>query len=409
MRTPDRRPVAAVFALGGAAFFLLAGYEFVRGASTSLFIGAYGARQLPWVLALSPLGTLAIVVAYGWVLTRLGSRRTLAVTTLASGLALAACYVGIRSGVPLASGALYVLREAYIVVLIEQYWSYINSTLTTAQAKRFNGPIVGVASVGAILGSYSLGHFATALGTPQFVLLAAASALPAAACGLLAFRLGGEPVRPPSEAAAPGHLGLSLFRRHRVLPLLLAVIACTQLIAAVLDVAFGGLVEAAFPLTDERSSYLGYFWSAVNLGAFGLQFIVAPLLLPRLSLRHLHMGIPLLHVVAAGALLLHPTLAVGAVAFLLFKAVDYSLFRAGKEVLYIPLPFDARYRAKEVIDAFGYRAAKGVTSLGLALAGQVAVLPAAIFPLLAVATSGVWLALVTRLLRTPPQDQSPVS
>ena len=407
-----RRPVAAVFALGGAAFFLLAGYGFVRSASSSLFIEAYGARHLPWVLAMSPVGALAIVFLYGWVLTHLGSRRTLAATTLASGLGLAACYVGVRAGVPLAAAMLYVLREAYIVVLIEQYWSYINSTLSAEQAKRYNGPIAGVASVGAILGSYSLGHFATTLGTAQFVLLAAASALPAAAFGVLAFHLGGEPARPPQEAAPRGHLALSLFRQHRVLPLLLAVIACTQLIAAVLEVAFSDLLEGAFPVMDERSSYLGYFWATINTGAFALQFIVAPLLLPRLSLRHLHVGIPLLHVAAAAALLLHPTLAVGAVAFLLFKAVDYSLFRAGKEVLYIPLPFDARYRAKEVIDAFGYRAAKGGASLALGVAGEVlevlvgeaAALPLIVFPAIAGATSGVWLVLVRRLLRAPSED-----
>ena len=51
-------------------------------------------------------------------------------------------------------------------------------------------------------------------------------------------------------------------------------------------------------------------------------------------------------------------------AFALFKTIDYSTFRAAKEILYIPLSFDARYRAKEVIDVFGYRFGK----LSLAIA-----------------------------------------
>ena len=407
-----KRPVAAVLALGGAAFFLLAGYEFARSASSSLFITAYGARRLPWVLALSPVGTLAIVYAYGWVLTRLGSRRTLAVTTLASGLGLAAGYLGVISGVPLAAAGLYVLREAYIVVLIEQYWSYINSTLTDGQARRLNGPVAGIASVGSILGGMIGGRLVASVGTEQFVLFAALSAVPAAAMGLLAFRLGGEPAREADEPAGRGHLSLGLFRQHRVLPMLLAVIACTQLIAAVLDVAFGELVETAYATQDERSTFFYHFWTGVNVGAFALQFVVAPLLLPRLSLRHLHAAIPLLHLAAAAALLLHPTLAVGAGAFLLFKAVDYSLFRAGKEVLYIPLPFDARYRAKEVIDAFGYRLAKGGGSLTLGVVeelvglilGAGAAMPFAVFPAVAGLASGLWLVLVRRLLRSGDQS-----
>jgi len=43
------------------------------------------------------------------------------------------------------------------------------------------------------------------------------------------------------------------------------------------------------------------------------------------------------------------------------KPIDYSLFRAAKKILYIPFSFDVRYRAKEVIDVFGYRFGKGAS------------------------------------------------
>jgi AAA family ATP:ADP antiporter len=393
--------VAALFAVGGAAFFLLCGYEFVRGTSASLFIGAFGARRLPWVMALSPVGTLLVVYVYGWLLSRLSARRTLLATTLLSGGVMAACYVGAHSGLAAAAAALYVFREAYIVVIIEQYWSYVDSTLTTDQARRYNGPMCGLASVGAILGSSSLGYFAESLGTVHFILLAAISTVPAGVLGLMAYRLGGDPAPGPPSEREPGHLALPLFRRHRQLRLLLAVVVATQLVATVLDIAFSELVEEALQDTDQRSSYLGYFWASVNTGALVLQFVVTPLLLPRLSLRCLHLAIPLIHVAGAIALLLHPTLTVGAAVFLLFKAVDYSLFRAGKEVLYMPLPFDARYRSKEVIDAFGYRAAKGGGStLLIPIEGLIAV-PAAAYPAAAAIVAAVWVGLASRLTGKP--------
>ena len=80
----------------------------------------------------------------------------------------------------------------------------------------------------------------------------------------------------------------------------------------------------------------------------------------------------LVHLIAGAALTIAPSLRSGAIAFLLFKALDYSLFRAAKEILYIPLSFDARYRAKQVIDSFGYRFAKGgsagvITVIGFAM------------------------------------------
>ena len=44
----------------------------------------------------------------------------------------------------------------------------------------------------------------------------------------------------------------------------------------------------------------------------------------------LHPGIPLVHLIAGAALTIAPSLRSGATAFLLFKALDYSLF-SGRE------------------------------------------------------------------------------
>ena len=78
-------------------------------------------------------------------------------------------------------------------------------------------------------------------------------------------------------------------------------------------------------------------------------------------------------------------------ALFLSKTVDYSVFRASKEVLYVPLPFTARYRGKLTIDALIYRSTKGLASALLSLAGLVAgVLPLRLYPLLAIAFGGLW-------------------
>ena len=154
------RPIAASLCIGGAAFFLLAGYEFARSASSSLFIGKYGADSLPFVMALSPVGTLAFLYSYGILLSWLKPRATLAITTLLSGGGLLACYLLIVENIGWGTALLFILREGYIVVLIEQYWSFIDSTLSEKQAQRYNGPICGFASIGAIAGSTFVGFFA---------------------------------------------------------------------------------------------------------------------------------------------------------------------------------------------------------------------------------------------------------
>lgn len=53
-----------------AAGFLLAGYEFVRSPSNTLFKAAWGADRLPIVMALMPLGVLTVLYVYSRILSR---------------------------------------------------------------------------------------------------------------------------------------------------------------------------------------------------------------------------------------------------------------------------------------------------------------------------------------------------
>ena len=361
-----RRHLLTMGALSAAAAFLLAGYECVRSVSNSLFIEAYGAKQIPYVMAASPPTVLLMVWFYGWVLSRVGPHRTLVLTTILSSAALGACYLAVAAGSRPATVLLYVIREGYIVVLIEQYWALANSTLTTRQAKSLNGPFTGCGSLGAIAGGLLVGQLAEAIGSQSLLLVAAALLLPAAVFGAWAYRSRGEPRPSAEERAAPrGILAAGVLFRSGTLVRLALLIGTTQVVSALLDLRFHGLAEQAMSNMDQRSAYFGGFWSCVNGITFGLQFVVAPLALRRLPLRIVHLAIPAAHLIACGALILRPSILTAAIAFLLFKSLDYSVFRAAKEILYVPLSFDARYRCKALIDMFGYRLAKSATSLAV--------------------------------------------
>jgi ATP/ADP translocase len=46
-------------------------------------------------------------------------------------------------------------------------------------------------------------------------------------------------------------------------------------------------------------------------------------------------------------------------AFMAFKILEYSVYVASKEMIFIPLSFEARHVAKEYIDVVAYRLGKG--------------------------------------------------
>jgi AAA family ATP:ADP antiporter len=352
-------------------------------------------------MALGPVGTLAGLYGYGKLLSWFGGAKALVISTLTAGCGILVCYIGIVNGIDLAVGALYVLRESYIVILIEQYWSFINSTLNGDQARRLNGPICGIASVGAIAGGLTVGQLSGVLGTNALLLFAAASLVPAAALSLAGYRIGGVPrgERMGGTGATHGTLALSEFKTSPVLRYLALLILLTQLMSTVLDLRFNSLVEASGLATDDMTAFYGNFYAGLNVAAFVLQFLAAPVILKLFSLRSVHLGIPGIHLLTCVLLLIHPMLATGAAAYLIFKAVDYSVFRASKEVLYLPLSYDARYRTKEVIDAFGYRASKGITSGALAVATSVfGSIPGQVFPIMGLGAAGLWAVVARRLV-----------
>lgn len=408
-------PLPFALWIGAAAAFQLCGYEFVRSTSNTLFKEVYGAANLPVVMAASLPTLLAALYVYGRVLTWLGPRRTLLATSAASALAMLLCYAAITSGSAPARRALYIVREVYVVLLIEQYWSLINSTLTDTSARRLNGPICGLGSLGAILGGLGVARWSVEFGTPAMILLAAAATVPAAYCSDVACRLAGEP-RPATDAEHPTSVGDSLGLKELLAnPLLiglLLIIIATQVVSAVFDLAFQGALQDAFPNRDQQNAWSGNFYAVLNgASAFG-QFVLAPLLLTWVPLRAIHLLIPVIHCAAGILVWRTPTLFVTAGAYLLFKAVDYSVFRAAKELLYLPLSFDARYRAKELIDVFGYRFGKGASSFTLAgLSSRGVTLGAAAFGLCGAGAAGVWLLLaaVTMRRREEHKDYSPRS
>jgi AAA family ATP:ADP antiporter len=260
--------------------------------------------------------------------------------------------------------------------------------------------------VGAIVGGLTAGRLATPLGTETLLLFAAGTLVPAGILSAVAYHVAGEP-KPTEEErkARKGQLALGLFLRNRTLLYLALLVASTQAVSTVLDLRFSMLLEEAIPLKDKRTAFLGTFWGGLNGITFFLQFVLTPLLLRLCPLRLVHAAIPLVHLTACAALLAHPTLFTSALAFLLFKSLDYSAFRAGKEILYIPLSFEARYRAKQVIDAFGYRASKGIMSGLLAAAGRLfGRLPGATYPILAIGSAVAWLFFVMRLTAKPSQE-----
>lgn len=387
--------MAAAAGLAGlSASFLFCGYEFIRSPIESIFIDNFGAAAKPYALSCVPVMMGLLIYLYGRALSAFGAARSMAGSMLLSGAMFAAAYFSLDwLGKPMVF-FLFIFKESYVVIISEQYWSFINSVVRDEEGKVFNGPVAGLGALGSLIGGFLLGHYAVRLHTESFILLSAICFLPAMALMWKAYGRIAEP-KPAAaeEGGKKGHLHLSILRENRTILFIALIIFATQVVATALDLRFSLLVQDALPDKDLRTAFLGGFWMKVNIFSFSMQFLLAPLLLRYLSVRRIQTAIPVVHVATCVLLLIYPSLWLGSAAFLLFKGMDYSIFRASKETLYIPFSYDTRYRAKQVADAFTYRFSKGLTSVVLSVIKSFSAIPVAAYAAMGLAFSAAWLGL----------------
>jgi len=395
------RPVALPMILTGlSAAFLFCGYEFIRSPAESLFIAEFGAPARVYALGCVPFALALLIYLYGRALSAFGPRRAMLGSMALSLVAFVAAFFALKSGLKAFAFLLFVWKESYVVIIAEAFWSFINSTLRGGEGRTWNGPVSGLGALGSVAGSFLISRYAVSLTTEPFILFCGLLMLPAMLFTHLAYRRAGEPAADASEAGGrKGHLHLGILRENRTVLFIALIIFCAQVVSTVLDLHFSRLVQAAYPAKDARTAWLGSFWMNVNLVSFGMQFLVSPILLRLAPRRAVQVAIPLVHVATAGVLLFHPQLGVAALAYLLFKSLDYSIFRASKETLYVPFSWDTRYRAKQIVDAFTYRFSKGFTAIALSALGAFVAIPTGFYAVCAFAFSSIWTALAFPLTR----------
>jgi len=394
-----RKNFLALILIAVSASFLLAGYECVRSAGNTLFKTVYGVDRMAFANLFVPPTLIVSIYLYAKVLSKLGARMTFLACYIFSGIVMGLGYVTYVSGLEKFIFAVYVIRKIYVVILIEQYWSFLTSTMSTESGKKTFGVVLGISTIGAVLGGKLVGALAVPLGTDIMLLFSALFLIPAALISDFAFKIAGEPKPKVEEKKEKAVLALGLFKKSWLLPGILLIIISTQILSTALELNFQTILDTAFPNPDEQTAYSGNYFAILNGAALILQFFLSPVVLKWIPLSAVHIAIPIIHFGMAVGVLLNPNLAMVGLALLTFKAFDYSIFRAAKEIFYIPLSYDARYRAKQVIDVFGYRLGEGFASFAIVLFQGIGMFFVAFYASAAIFASIVWIGLLVPTLR----------
>jgi AAA family ATP:ADP antiporter len=349
------------------SFLITMEASITKAVSNSVFIALYSAKWLPYAwLALVPLNLL-IVSGYNRFLPKIGCFKMLLATTLFTICVnvFSAYYLSQIKWFPF---ALYLWKDLYIMLMFQQLWSVLNATVTLSKAKYLYGILYGVGGMGSVLGSMVPGFLAVRYGSEKLLLIT----IPFYILLIIAYGImlkirekhpDMEAISFDSSAKSNFTTGAVQIFRSKLLVFIMLLVIFMQISSTLLDFKFNSAIEILYPIKDLRTEYLGKFFSLVNGANVILQFLGSFIFIHLLGLKRSHTVIPLFMMVCTSLMFAMPIFPILAFTYGAIKTIDYSIFGVIKEMLYIPLSMEEKFKAKSVIDIFAYRSSKALASL----------------------------------------------
>jgi len=369
-------------------FLTVFGYAFARPCIDSIFLEHYSNDDLPAAWLLTSLLSAVVIAIYNRYNQRYAILHLYGATSVICASLLAILLLAYSLGFIPAIFLLYIWKEIYMVVLMETYWSFADIVFSITTAKHNYGWAMAISSLGGVLGNLIVGPFAKQVGTP----LALSSLIVFLLMGLGVAYFGRKLADEKPSVKEKNQIGFGikvLFSSRYLVPL--AILACTvQVITALIDYRFNGMLQENYVNTDVRTEVLGFIHAAVNVIGISIQLFMA-VILRVFGIGTTFKSIPFLMSLVMLLFVLLPHFAIMVVVKIANKALDYSLFRGVKEILYIPLTREEKTQGKGLIDIFMYRLARGLSSI--LLMGMIAVGMASYVMELSLAFSLLWLLL----------------
>lgn len=329
----------------------------LKPASRSLFIETVGADALPYVW-IGTASVMALLISGYHRLLRRFQRINIVLCSclLFSGL-LVMFRLLLTSPLAAVVVAFYIFVDILGVVLVEQFWSLTNAIYTTHDGRSWYGYIGTGGLLGGVLGGLLAAVLVrhTNLQTPDLLLVAAAIL---SLIMLLTWIMARRGIT--QEETSCGHPtqhtgGWRALKHSRYLMTIAAVLLLSQLASPLVEYQFMKSVEQVYLEQEARTAFLSLFFSLLG----GISIIVN---LGVTSLVHQKLGVvagllaqPLMMILCSLAFVVQPSLPFSAATKISDRGLSYSINRASKELLYVPIDSVLIYQAKAWIDMFGYR------------------------------------------------------
>jgi ATP:ADP antiporter, AAA family len=392
-------------------FALLCGYYIIRPMRDEMGI-AGGVEHLQWMFSGTFVVMLAAVPFFGWIVRRYPPRRFVPYVYYFFIAHLLLFFALFRSDLAHAfvARAFFIWASVFNLFIVSVFWSFMADIYSNAQARRLFGVIAAGGTIGALTGPVLTAALVLPLGPTHLLLFSAAFLGWAAFCvnRLSAWRRSAAAhllrrkennTGPSSENAPVGGGVLAGVQLVVQSPYLLAICLLMLLFTTLSTFLYfqqAHIVQAHFSDPAHRTALFAAMDFAVNGLTLLTQIFLTSRIIGRFGLPLTLAFIPIL--LTAGFLMLGMLSALWVIVAvqILRRAGSYAVMRPGREMLYVVLGKEEKYKAKNFIDTVVYRG--GDAASAWAYAGMQAMgLSAAGISLVAMPLAGAWAFISYRL------------
>lgn len=334
----------------------------------SLYLRWLTADRLPYAYLLSALLIGLAVALNSELLQRIRRVHYLAFSLLFFISTLILFWFLFRAHWPWLSLIYWFWSDLFMVTSTTQFWILVNDLYHPHQAKRLIGFLVSGGLLGGVTGSLLASRLARHLGTENLLLICPVLLLFCLVIIYFYSRLPGKEEKLSASAAARSTplTTWQEIRSSRYLSLLAAIVALSMVITTLVDFQFISVVGSRFTDQDARTSFLGSFLTVLLVFSYLLHVTMTTRILRQSGLRLALLIAPALLLLSSLAVFFVP--AIYMIYWAVFikgadKSLSYSLSQSVRELLYVPVSPEVKYRAKVFIDMFVSKFAKGFSSI----------------------------------------------
>ncbi|MBW2430694.1 MAG: MFS transporter [Deltaproteobacteria bacterium] len=387
-------------------FALLCGYYIIRPMRDEMGI-AGGVDKLQWMFTGTFLVMLAAVPLFGWVAKRFLVRQFLPYVYYFFIANLILFFALFKSDVAHAyiARGFFIWASVFNLFIVSVFWSFMADIFNNDQAKRLFGVIAAGGTAGALIGPVLTAILVNPLGPANMLLISAAFLAVAVWCihRIIAWKTSVYVELSPDDRDHEANrgsgknqaIGGSIFAGIRLVfsssylaGICLLILLYTTL-ATFLYFQQAQIVRDSFDNSASRTALFAAMDFAVNFLTIVTQLLLTSRIVRKWGLHWTLALIPLLLGLGFLMLGMMPTLSILIAVQVLRRSGNYAVMRPAREMLYVVLGKEEKYKAKNFIDTVVYRGGDavsawvfaGLKAMGMSLAG---------IALVAIPLTGIW-------------------